>query len=307
MLLPDTSFVKMDHVNTVAAISSVVTLEQMKVNIKRNLPRLHQLPEFKKIKSEPIALVGGGPSLKETKEELKNYKNIMVCGSAHDYLIKNNITPNYAVFCDPDAISANYLTIPDKKVNYLISSGCHRAVYDAMQGCKITQWHCYSDDYLKHQAELDTDFQAVGGGCTVGLRSLSIALMLGYSDVHFFGFDSCLGVNKEHHAYDFTDEEKEQLGEIYQVRLGMNEKIDKEKVFYCAGYQLAQCSHFKDFYTHYHKYFTATFHGEGLLTELMKIINTERDKLAKKQGVILENKTKYELTGLLSEPMRQAI
>ncbi len=295
----------MDKINTVAAISSAVTIEQMKVNTKRNLPRLHQLPEFRKIKDDPIALIGGGPSLTDNLEELKKFKTTIVCGSAHDYLLKQNIIPTYAVFCDPDAISANYLTIPDKRVNYLISSGCDNAVYDALKGCQITQWHCHSDDYLKRQGELEKDFQAVGGGCTVGLRSVSIALLFGYSDIHFFGFDSCLGVDNKHHAYGFTDETQEQLGDLYKISLGMDDKINKNKIFTCAGYQLAQCSHFKDFYTSYNKYFTPTFHGEGLLAEMMTIINTERDKLAKEQGLVLENKTKEQLNGLLTKPMRQ--
>lgn len=297
-------FKPITRVNTTAAIDSGITLEMMKKNIKRNLPRLHQLPEFKKIKREPIALVGGGPSLKDTKEELREFKNIIACGSAHDYVIEQGIVPTYATVCDPDAISANYLKYPHKDVNYLVSSGCDTAVYKALDGFKLTQWHCYSDEYLKHQAELEEDFQAVGGGCTVGLRSLSIALMFGYSDIHFFGFDSCLGVNKEHHAYGFTDEAKEQLGHIYQVRLGMNKQMNTEKIFYCAGYQLAQCSHFKEFYQQYHKFFTPTFHGEGLMTEVIRAITEERDKLAKKQGIELPKKVTSEpLKGLLTQQM----
>lgn len=275
-----TEFFPMHEINTTAAISSDITIEQMKKNIKRGLPRLHNLEGFRLSKNEPIVLVGGGPSLKDNLQTLSKFKNIIVCGSAHDYLIEQGIIPTYAVVCDPDAISANYLTKNHQKVKYLVSTGCDDEVYNILKDKDIYIWHCYSDDALKRQAEIEPNFQAVGGGCTVGLRSISIALMLGYSDIHFFGFDSCLGVSdRAHHAYSFSDETQEQLGEIYEVCLGTKDKMNKDKVFHCAGYQLAQASHFKDFYARYHSVFTPTFHGEGLLTELMSIINKEKQKL----------------------------
>lgn len=275
-----TEFFPMHEINTTAAISSDITIEQMKKNIKRGLPRLHNIDGFRLSKDEPIAIVGGGPSLKDNLEKLREFKVKIACGSAHDYLVENDIYCTYAVVCDPDAIAANYLKAPVHNTKYLVSTGCDDKVYEALKFYDIYLWHCYSDDALKRQAEIEPNFQAVGGGCTVGLRSISIALMLGYSDIHFFGFDSCLRVSdRAHHAYNFSDTTQEQLGEIYEVCLGTKDKMNKDKVFHCAGYQLAQASHFKDFYARYHSVFTPTFHGEGLLTELMSIINKEKQKL----------------------------
>lgn len=298
-----TVYYPMHRVNTTAATPSSVTIEKMKFNITRKYDRLHHLPEFKQVKDEPIALIGGGPSLKETKEKIKFFKNTMVAGSAHDYLVTNGIIPKYAVICDPDAISANYLKHPHKDIIYLISTGCDNAVYDALEGHNIKMWHCYSDDYLNQEAMIEPNFQAVGGGCTVGLRSISIAIMLGYSDIHFFGYDSCLGVGKEHHAYSFTDA-SEEVGQIYEIKLGLYKKLKDEKIFYCAGYQLAQCDHFKEFYINHHKYFEPTFHGEGLLTELIDMINEEKFRLAREQGLDITQeeikiRNRQNLNGLL--------
>lgn len=281
-------FTNLQQVNTIAAIPSDVTIKQIKRNILRSYARLHDLPEFKQIKKDPIALVGGGPSLESQLNKLKEFKNVMVCGSAHDYIIEQGFVPTYTVICDPDAISANYVSKPNIFTKYLVSTGCHDKVYNTLEGCLIYMWHCFSDDHLKTSDEIESDYQAIGGGCTVGLRSLSIALMLGYSDIHFFGFDSCLGKDSKHHAYGFTDLEKEKLGEIYEVRVGNIDNIKENKLFYCAGYQLAQCVHFKDFYARYNSLFEPIFHGEGLLTESMKIINSERDKLCRETGTTLE-------------------
>lgn len=311
-MLLEQEFTALEHVSTIAAISSDITIEQIKRNIKRSYKRLHDLPEFKKLKSEPIALVGGGPSLDSQLDKLREFKNIIVCGSAHDYLVDKNVIPTYATVCDPDAISARYLTRPNRLIKYLVATGCHDQVYDNLQGYEVFMWHCHSDDYM--QTKIESDFQAIGGGCTVGLRSLSIAIMLGYSDIHFFGFDSCLGTDSKHHAYDFTDETQEELGKIYKVCLGYDNKANKGKIFYCAGYQLAQLVHFKDFYAKYNSMFEPTFHGEGLLPEAMRIINDERKRLYIEKGTTLSAEIQKnraarleKLQGALNTPKGQAL
>lgn len=275
-------FYSLGRVNTVAATPSNVSIQKIKDNIvKYNYPRLHELKEFKKIKTEKIALVGGGPSIEKTIDELKEYKNIVACGSSHDWLISKNIIPTYAVICDPDPISANYYTKPQIGCNYLIATACDKKVFDILNGYQITMWHCYSDDALKELIKVEPNVQAVGGGCTVGLRSLSIALMLGYNNIHFFGFDSCLGEKDKHHAYDFTDE-SEALGEIYKLKFGMYEGIE-EKEYRCAGYQLAQASNFHEFFKEFNGAFTPTFHGEGLLPDFMRMIMKEDKRIKELQ------------------------
>lgn len=273
-------FLPLGKVSTIAATPSTVSLDKIKKNIaKYKYPRFHELKEFKKLNKEKIALVGGGPSIENTLKELREFKNIVACGSSHNYLVNNNIIPTYATICDPDPISANYYTNPQKGCNYLIATACDEKVFNILNGYQITMWHCYSDDTLKELVKIEPNVQAIGGGCTVGLRSLSIALMLGYSDIHFFGFDSCLGVNDKHHAYDFTDEQ-EQLGEIYKVKFGMYNGIE-EKEYRCAGYQLAQADNFHNFYKEFSNMFVPTFHGEGLLPDYMRVIMKEDQRIKK--------------------------
>lgn len=280
-------FKQLNAVNTIAAIPHTKTLENIKINIKRNYLRLHNLKEFKIIKKGPIALIGGGPSITKELSNISKFKTKIACGSVHDYLVENNIFCEYATICDPDPVSANYFRNPVKYTKYLVSTGCDEAVYESLKSYNIWMWHCHSEELLK--IEVEKDFHAVGGGCTVGLRSLSIALMLGYSDIHFFGFDSCLGINNSHHAYDFTDK-SEELGVLYKIHVGTEQQMFKNKEFICAGYHIAQAQHFKDFYKNYNKYFNFTFHGEGLISELMKI---------EKKDYVLKDRA---LESLISQP-----
>lgn len=266
------SFFKLDGVSTHTDVPFEISIEYIKANMKRGLPRFHHMPEFQKVKGwdHPILLVGGGPSLRkpENLEKLRKYAKrhtVIACGSVHNWLVSQGIIPTYTTVCDPDAVMAEYLTSNVQDTQYLIATNCHPAVLDTLKDNKVFLWHCYGDDsILEHEAtEEKGEFRAVGGGCTVGLRSISIAILLGYSNIHFFGFDSCLDGNF-HHAYDFATE-TEELGKVFKIKIGSFEA--GEKIYYCAGYQLAQVVQFKEFFIEWGQFFFPTFHGEGLLKD----------------------------------------
>lgn len=259
-------FIKLENVSTNAATPAEVSIENIKRNLTLNLPRLHHLLEFKVVKGfeNKIALVGGGSSLRDTIHELKDFDVIIACGSVHDYLIDNNVIPTYCTVCDPDEVMCEYLKKHQSSVKYLIASNSHENVLNLLKEREIYLWHCYSDGTWGEFCDLDPEAQGVGGGCTVGLRSISIAIMLGYSNIHLFGFDSCLN-DEEHHAYKFATD-KEEIGTIYQLKIGLD--TPGNKVYNCAGYQLAQAYQFKQFYVDYGNLFHPTFHGSGLLKDL---------------------------------------
>lgn len=264
-------FHRLEGVSTTTALPSEDILKNVKENVKRNLPRLHQLPEFHKVKGhdKKIALVGGGPSLKYYLDDLRQFRTIFACGSCNDYLMENNIIPTYAGVCDPDALSINYFQKLDTEVKYLIASGVDGKVFDYLKDYQVVMWHCHSDTY--NPEEIEANYQAVGGGCTIGLRAISIAIILGYTNLHFFGFDSCMAENNASHAYTAED-----VGELYKIKVGSDSELDhSSKTFKVAGYQLAQAYHFIDFYKNQSKMFVPTFYGDGLLAAVLKNINEQ--------------------------------
>lgn len=273
-------FKKLGGVGTIAATPSSISFENIKFNLKTEYTRLHQLPEFKKIKENlPIALVGGGPSVRHQVEEIKKFRTIIACGSSHDWLLTQGIIPTYSTICDPDPISINYLRLKHLEVKYLIASACDPKIFEYLKDCPIVLWHCHSDDYVGKIEELDPGYQAIGGGCTIGLRSVSIAVTLGYKNIHFFGFDSCLS-DKESYAYNLsTQEEKDSQGEAYQLKLGMDWDGPGDKIYSCLGYHLAQAEHFRRFLIDYPNLIDPTFHGEGLLPDMVRLLKDESIKL----------------------------
>lgn len=255
---------KLDGVTVTTAKST----EEIIANIKKNVSvpniQAHNLPEWRD--NIPIAIVGGGPSLQKTINNLKDYKYVMVCGSAHDYVIRNSECHiSYVIVCDPDKLVINYLQDrPSINTKYLIASQCDPEVFKHLAGEKVYIWHSSGpeDNFVFGEGNL-----ALGGGCTVGTRAICMALALGFSKIHLYGFDTCLGDNYKHHAYEFTDPEKETLGNIHEIALdGPN-----GKKFNVAGYMLGQLFDFQKLLEVYAHRMEITVFGEGLLKHLMDL------------------------------------
>jgi uncharacterized Rossmann fold enzyme len=285
---------KLGGVTTTAATSTDESMDDVRANIGRGYPWFHDvclIRDENKIPGRRIALVGGGPSLKNTVGELLDFTTVIVCGSAHDWMQEHSPRiPTYCAVCDPDPVMANYLRKPDKDTTYLISSHVNPVVYDALDGHNIIMWHCWpigegneeAKDFLQ---EHTPGWVAIGGGCTVGLRSITIAMMMGYTDLHFFGFDSCMTMQDDHHAYPFIDPTKEFLGDVYDVKIGMGEINGPEmKAYRVAGYQLAQAEHYKQSLMAFGHLFKPTFHGPGLLADMQRMIDLETKRLTQEKA-----------------------
>ncbi len=225
----------------------------------RGLPTFWELPAVGQFKGDaPLSIVAGGPSLNKTVHELAG--TVMVCGSAHDHLISLGVRPDYAVILDPDVITANYIKNPMKGCIYLVASQCDQAVFDALQGFDVYLWHCAGIGLKQDEDKIFREQPRIGGGCTVTLRALSLGILLGYGNQHYFGFDSCV-MGNDHHAYKSED-----VGTICDVTLpGSN------RVFFASGYMLAQAQQFQDAMRTQGHLFQPTVHGDGLIAEIMKV------------------------------------
>lgn len=255
---------KIDGVEIFAATSS----EQIKKNIAAacgGYRNFHDHPDWRE--NMPVAVVGGGPSLHARLDALRKFHNILAAGSVHDFLVENGIRPRWCVVCDGDPIMANYLRNPVKGCSYLIASQCDPAVFEELKGYDVFVWHA-----ADHTQDVDIFGEKqvlIGGGCTVGMRSITIARIMGYRNIHLFGFDTCLeiaegdvGTEVKHHAYAFTDK-SEKIGAIQPVTLG-----ESEKIFYLANYHIGQLFDFRELVGKFGHDMTFTIHGGGVLAEL---------------------------------------
>lgn len=169
---------------------------QIKLAIERVKGRLE--PNYD-LKDEPIAVVSYGPSLNDTWQEIADFKYIITCSGAHKFLIERGIIPTYHADVDPRPHKAQLIGTPHKDVQYLIASTCHPAVFDLLEGYNVKLWHVFdtSEDALR---TLPRGEWAVMGGCSVGLRTMTLARFLGFTNQHVFGMDGNEGASGKHAA-----------------------------------------------------------------------------------------------------------
>lgn len=243
-----------------ANVEEDIRAENVARNMKRDVFRFNDLPLFIK-RNEPIAIVGGGPSLPSQIDKIKTFPNILVAGSAHDYLVSQGVTPSFALVCDASDSTIDYYRNPQFHTSYLLASQCSPALFDHLKDHKIAMWHFNGQVDEKHfQGE-----RAIGWGCMVTIVAISIVFHLGFQEFHFFGLDCSM--NGKSHAYEVEQEEQDHIREI-SGEVFVGEK--QTRFISTAGLLLQADEFFRCFKGPDGKYWKAYVYGDGLLAETIR-------------------------------------
>lgn len=229
--------------------------EQIKLACQRPIRRLeaHTGP----LRDEPIAVVCFGPSLKDTWEEIKNFKWVISCSGAHKFLIERGIIPNWHVEVDPRPHKIQLLGPPHPSVEYLVASTCHPLYFDHLgDGPNVVLWHIFSNEPEAYRV-LPRGEWCVLGGSNVGLRAMALARFHGFTDQHVFGMDGCQRETKHAAPHPLQD------GSGYSLVTyeGVEYKTTPAMLESAKGtfHELDTMPDVK-----------ATFHGEGMVQEMAK-------------------------------------
>jgi len=146
-------------------------------------------------------IVGGGPSLNSCIEDLKMRKQhgqqIFALNNSWQWLEKQGISPDYHVMLDARPENAEFV-LP---VRQYYASQCAPEIWDKSPGA--TLWN------HENAKNLVNGGLTLNGGSTVGLNAMSLAYVLGFREMHLYGFDSSYDEDR-HHAYeqDLNDNER---------------------------------------------------------------------------------------------------
>lgn len=164
-----------------------------------------RVPYFSMKTTEPVAIVGYGPSLKDTWQELKKFKTIFTTSGAHKFLVGRGVIPTYHVDVDPRSHKVKMLGEIRQDVVYMPCSTCHPNYIDTLKeaGARIQLWHCFATESealrILPQGEV-----ALTGGCDAGMRAMSVARYMGFVNLHIFGMDGC-SFDEKGHADEHTN------------------------------------------------------------------------------------------------------
>lgn len=165
-----------------------------------------------------LHIVGGGPSLKQCLPELRRAarqkKNfVLSLNKTHDFLWNlpklglGQAIPSWgAALLDPCDWVKDYIT-PRPGVQYLIGDQCAPATFDVFDKPDISKWVWRATTPSKDLNIPPKDMVFVFGGSTVGLRCRTLAYLMGFRNIHYWGFDSSAEVSAERpdgkmHGYD---------------------------------------------------------------------------------------------------------
>ena len=110
-------------VETQTIIAPAHLAENIKANIKRDVPRFAYRPGLGIAREgrPPLAIVAAGPTLNDTIDRVRGFEHILVCGSAHDHLVRAGIVPTYALVCDGGVEDKGNLSLPQKETTYILA------------------------------------------------------------------------------------------------------------------------------------------------------------------------------------------
>lgn len=162
--------------------------EHIRLALERNLP-LHQEADAH---ARTAVLIGSGPSVRDQldniKREQREGNTLIAVKDAHDWLLSEGVTPDYAIAVDPQEHRWNCFTNKKPGIKYYIASQCHPAMFEHLEGCDVTLWHLY----IKEGQTYPPDSLLVTGGTTSGLRTVTLFYSMGFRKFKLYGYDSCL-------------------------------------------------------------------------------------------------------------------
>lgn len=166
-------------------VSDEVIYANIERNSLRKLDWLEMVPPH-----EGIALmVGGGPSLAQDVEEIRQRQRdgqvIFALNQVPAYLARFDLLADYQIILDARPENAEF--IHPVKERALLASQCDAAVFERATNPML--WHPVVEQLGEHLMQL-RPYAAIGGGTTVGLSAICLVYALGYRKMHLYGYDS---------------------------------------------------------------------------------------------------------------------
>lgn len=140
--------------------------------------------------NDTVAIVGLGPSLLDTWEDIKRFKYVISVSGAHKFLIDRGIIPTWHVEVDSREHKIDLMGPPHPDVEYLIAGVCHPKLIDHLQGFKVRLWHPNLGPEVEDRlSAIPPKTWRINGGSDVASRAIMLAVFMGFPKINLFGID----------------------------------------------------------------------------------------------------------------------
>lgn len=210
--------------------------------IKANILRAEAIPDATWLMPckphDKVALIcAGGPSLNDeiisVVVHAQRGAHVFACNNVPARLRVNGINTDFHVIVDARPENAAFTRDLGEHTICLYASQCDTSVHDGA-GDNLVLWHPAFDGAVAMAGAHERAF--IGGGTTCGMKAATIAWVLGYREIHLYGFDSCYR-GSEHHAYPQSLNDHERVLDV---------EYDG-KTYKCAPWMIQQAEDFETF------------------------------------------------------------
>jgi hypothetical protein len=279
---PTSTVYQMSHQNPGASAPLLIPVivlcntpdEELRQNVATNSQRPGTWVWFEPEKKKPIVICGGGPSIEENLLKIQELKAagavLWALNGAATYLINRNIQVDAQIIADAKPETASLVDM--WAGSHLFASQVDPKCFEKAPNARL--WHL---DFGNIEREFPSDRIRAGGyalicaSAAVGDAACSLAYVMGYRELHLFGYDSSHR-GEYSHAYDqpmnriIPTIETSWAGKSFTSSLAMKAQAEK---FIITGQLLKQAG------------CTLHVYGDGLLQTMWNTPitdATERDK-----------------------------
>ena len=214
--------------------------EQIKKNVAHNIKQGFLQVEPHPTNDIEVMIVGGGPSLPQHIEKIKELRHngvkLITINNAYKWCLDNGLTPSAMVMVDAREFNARFIESVVEDCKYFIASQCHPSVFKGLPKDRTYIWHTQAEMLREMLDKQYEQWWPIPGGSTVLLRAIPLFRTLGFKRFHLFGCDSCLGEDNKHHAY-------KQVENDGQLVMPVNVS---GKIFNCNPWMVSQAQEFID-------------------------------------------------------------
>lgn len=242
-------------------------LANIKHSITLGFPQLRPEP----LQADRILLVGSGPSLDDTEDELVDLyyagAKIFTVNGGYEWCLARHLRPSAQLVVDARPVMGRFLNPPVPRCRYLIASQCDPSTWQTVvddERENVWIWHAI-DAEGSAKSTLDNYYfghwHGVGGGTTVAMRGLALLRTLGYTRFDVFGVDSCWR-GESHHAVHQPENSRDQRFVFNAYPTGHKERA---RQFIVSPWMLKQLEDFLQLIRIAGDQFLLNIHGDGLL------------------------------------------
>jgi hypothetical protein len=168
--------------------------DTIKDNVSQNLQIIDNWLPFCKQTEEPIVICSGGTSLSidEIMPWYKKGVKIVAVKHALQRLMEYNIVPWACILLDPREHVKDFVQYIHPDTNYFISSMTNPEVTKHLRNSNAKLWGYHAAVNAGEVQRIPKNHIMVSGGSATATRGISLLEMIGFKQMHLYGYDCCL-------------------------------------------------------------------------------------------------------------------